>query len=172
MRSWPTRLVRLARHRWIDDTRLRRIISRDMLERLEQRIAASERRHGGQVRICVEGGLPASYVWRDAAPRERAVMMFGKLRIWDTQHNNGVLIYLLLAERAIEIVADRGIDARVSGEDWKLLTRHMSDAFRAGCFEQGLTQALDEVTALLAAHFPRQGGDEVPNELPDAPVVI
>ena len=78
------------------------------MERLARRVAASEQRHSGEVRIYVEAGLPLSYLWRDATPRERAVAMFGKLRVWDTEQNNGVLIYLLLAEHAIEIVADRG----------------------------------------------------------------
>ena len=115
--SFFARLARIWRHRWIDDADLRRALPPDLLERLGQRVAASERRHSGEVRICVEAGLPLSYLWRDAPARERAIMMFGKLRVWDTENNNGVLIYLLLAEHAIEIVADRGIDAKVPNEE-------------------------------------------------------
>lgn len=167
-------LRRLLAHRWADGG-LHQALPPDMLERLAQRIAASERRHTGQVRICVEGGLPLSYIWRGAGARERAITQFGKLRVWDTECNNGVLIYLLLADHAIEIVADRGLTRHVSSTTWRDMVAHMTDAFRAGHYEEGLTQALAEVSALLVEHFPRdEGDDETPdrgNELPDAPVV-
>jgi len=172
MASLVTRLARLLRHRWIDEAHVRRMLSADALERLTQRVAASERRHSGEVRICIEAGLPLSYLWRGAPARERAVMLFGKLRVWDTEHNNGVLIYLLMAEHAIEIVADRGIDARVSAQDWAAMAQRMGTAFRDGRFEDGLTQALEEVSALLVKHFPLAEGEPDRNELPDAPVVL
>jgi uncharacterized membrane protein len=108
---------------------------------------------------------------RDATARERAVAMFGKLRVWDTEHNNGVLVYLLLAERAIEIVADRGLTARVPEDEWQRIVASMRDEFGGGRYEQGLTHAIDAVTALLVQHFPLQAGEENPNELPDEPVV-
>ena len=95
------RLTRLLRHRWADG-RLRRVLTPEVLQRLGQRVAASERRHTGQIRICAEGGLPLSYLWRGASARERAITQFGKLRVWDTEHNNGVLIYLLLAETPLK----------------------------------------------------------------------
>jgi uncharacterized membrane protein len=101
--------------------------------------------------------------------RERALMMFGKLRVWDTEHNNGVLIYLLLAERAIEIVADRGLTRHVSVQQWQQIAATMSAAFRAGQFEAGLNQAIDAVDALLVQHFALAPGAANPNELPDAP---
>ena len=143
-----------------------------LLERLAQRVAASERRHTGQVRICVEGGLPLSYLWRGADARERAVMAFGKLRVWDTEHNNGVLIYLLLAEHAIEIVADRGLARAVPPQAWQAMATHLEDALRAGRHEDGLTDALAEVSALLVRHFPApEGGLATGNELPDQPVI-
>ncbi|WP_313077082.1 TPM domain-containing protein [Melaminivora sp.] len=167
-----TRLGRLLLHRWADGT-LTHAIPPDLLERLGARVAASERRHTGQIRICIEGGLPLSYLWRGASVRERAIAQFGKLRVWDTEHDNGVLIYLLLAERAIEIVADRALARAVPPEAWRAMAAHMGEAFRAGRFEDGLTQALSEVSALLVAHFPApEGGDAGPgNELPDAPVL-
>ncbi len=112
-----------------------------------------------------------SYLWRDATARERAVAMFGKLRVWDTEHNNGVLIYLLLAEHAIEIVADRGLDRHVAPAEWQAIVARMGSAFREHRFEDGLTQALEEVSALLVAHFPAAGGGANPNELPDEPVL-
>lgn len=172
MASFITTLARLWRHRSTDEADVRRVLPPAVLAKLQARVAASERRHAGQIRLCIEAGLPASYVWRGASARERAVMLFGKLRVWDTEHNNGVLIYLLLAEHAIEIVADRGIDRRVSDDEWRAMAQRMGAAFREGRFEDGLTQALEETSALLVAHFPR--GDDAPerNELPDAPVVI
>lgn len=166
------RLARLARHRWADGSQ-QRVLPPELLERLGARVAASEQRHTGQIRICIESGLPLSYVWRAASVRERAITQFGKLRVWDTEHNNGVLIYLLLAEQAIEIVADRGLVQAVPPETWRALTGHMGEAFRTGRYEDGLTQALGEVSALLVAHFPipPDGTGTQPNELPDAPVL-
>ncbi|MDM0115644.1 TPM domain-containing protein [Variovorax sp. J22R133] len=166
------KLGRVWRHRWIDEVQVKRALPADLLERLTRRVSASERRHTGEIRICVEAGMPSSYLWRDARPRERAIAMFGKLRVWDTEDNNGVLIYLLLAEHAIEIVADRGIDSKVSDAQWAAMAQRMSAAFREGRFEDGLTQALEEVSALLVEHFPLVEGKSDSNELPDAPVVI
>ena len=172
MASFFSRCARVLRHRWTDEAAVHRVLPPAVLEGLTRRVAASERRHSGEVRICVEAGLPASYLWRDAPARERAVMQFGKLRVWDTEHNNGVLIYLLLAEHAIEIVADRGIDRHVNDAEWAAMAQRMGAAFREGRFEDGLTQALEEVSALLVAHFPLADGAPDRNELPDAPVVI
>jgi uncharacterized membrane protein len=165
------RLGRILRHRWRDESDTRRAIPPAVLQRLAERVAASEQRHGGEIRIYVEAGLPLSYLWRDATPRERAIAMFGKLRVWDTEQNNGVLIYLLLAEHAIEVVADRGLARHVPDGQWQEIVAHMRDAFRAGRYEEGLAQAVDEVTALLARHYPTEPGAPNANELPDAPVL-
>ncbi len=167
-----SRLGRIWRHRWIDEAEVRRALPEAVMQRLTGRVAASERRHSGEVRICVEAGLPMSYLWRHASARERAVMLFGKLRVWDTAHNNGVLIYLLLAEHAIEIVADRGIHSQVDSAEWATMAQRMSAAFREGRFEDGLTQALEEISALLVEHFPLGEADADVNELPDEPVVL
>ncbi|MDR6886429.1 MULTISPECIES: TPM domain-containing protein [Variovorax] len=167
-----SRLGRIWRHQWMDEADVRRVLPDAAMERLAARVAASERRHSGEIRICVEAGLPWSYLRRDASARERAVTMFGKLRVWDTEHNNGVLIYLLLAEHAIEIVADRGISARVSAAEWAAMTQRMGAAFREGRFEDGITQALEEMSALLVEHFPLADDQPDTNELPDAPVVL
>ena len=168
---WTSRLQRLLRHRWLDEDDTRKAVPPEMVARLMARVAASENRHSGEIRICVEAGLPSSYLWRDATPRERAVAMFGKLRVWDTEHNNGVLIYLLLAERAIEIVADRGLNSRVTAAEWAAMVKRMGSALRERRFEEGLTQALEEVSALLVQHFPLAAGQANRNELPDAPVL-
>jgi uncharacterized membrane protein len=165
------RLKRIVRHRWMDGSDVRRAAPPELLKRLENYVSASEARHSGEVRICVEAGMPNSYLWRDASPRQRAVAMFGKLRVWDTEHNNGVLIYLLLAERAIEIVADRGLNDKVTSAEWQAITARMSAAFAAARFEEGLTQALQEVSALLVQHFALQDGQARSNGLPNAPDV-
>ena len=161
------RWLRIFKHRWLDETDTARALDTAALQRLEARVAASERRHSGEIRLCVEAGLPLSYLWRGATPRERALAMFGKLRVWDTEANNGVLIYLLLAEHAIEIVADRGLARQVPQAHWDALVGGMREAFRAGRFEAGLEQAVDAVDAMLVRHFPLAEGQINPNELPD-----
>jgi len=165
------KIRRILKHRWLDESDTRRAIPPELVERLTRRVAASEKRHTGEVRIYVEAGLPISYLWRGATPRERAVAVFGKLGIWDTEANNGVLIYLLLAEHAIEIVADRGLNAKVDAQEWQRIVQRMGSAFRESRFEDGLTQALEEVSALLVQHFPAAPGGANANELPDAPVL-
>ena len=161
------KLLRILKHRWFDERDTKRALKPDVVQRLQQRVAASERAHSGEIRLCVEAGLPLSYLWRDLGARQRAVTLFGKLRVWDTEHNNGVLIYLLLAEHAIEIVADRGLARHVPQAQWDALIAAMRDAFRAGRFEDGLAQAVDAVDALLLQHYPLGAGEANPNELPD-----
>ncbi len=168
-RSWPARLARLLKHRWLDETDAARALPPAALDRLQARVAASERAHSGEIRVCVEAGLPLSYLWRDATARQRAVAMFGKLRVWDTEANNGVLIYLLLAEHAIELVVDRGLARAVDEARWHAIVGGLRGAFRAGRFEAGLTEAIDHVDELLRAHFPVTGNAANPNELPDRP---
>ena len=168
-RSWWQRALRVLRHRWMDAADARRAVPPELLKRLGDYVSASEARHSGEVRICVESALPSSYIWRDAVPREHAITLFGKLRVWDTEHNNGVLIYLLLAENAIEIVADRALNTMVSAQEWQKIAANMAVAFKAQHFEAGLTQALEEVSALLVQHFPLKPGQQRRNELPDTP---
>lgn len=166
----------LLKHLWLDASDARRIIAPDLLQRLTAQVAASEARHTGEVRICVEASLPLSYLWRLGGGttlrqlvRQRALMQFGKLRVWDTAHNNGVLIYLLLAEQAIEIVADRGLAQHVAAGQWEAMVGRMGATFAQRQFETGLTQALEEVSTLLVAHFPESASDKAINELPDEP---
>ena len=163
--------LRLLKHRLVDERDVKRRLGAGALERIQARVAASERRHSGEIRVCVEAGLPLSYLRRHATARERAVAMFGKLRVWDTEHNNGVLIYLLLAERRIEIVADRGLNRHVDAAQWAAITESMSTAFTSDSLEAGLNRAIDAVDALLFEHFALREGEVNPNELPDAPVV-
>lgn len=163
------RWLRLLKHRWLDESDARRALGSGALERLAARVQASEKRHSGEIRLCVEAGLPLSYLWRGASARERAVTMFGKLRVWDTELNNGVLIYLLLVEHRIEIVADRGVNRHVSQAQWDAIVQQMSAAFAARQYEAGLVAAVDAVTALLEQHFPLAAGQANPNELSDTP---
>ena len=174
MTDWIHQTARLLRHRWAEG-QLRRTASPALLERLTEAVTASEQRHSGQVRFCIEAGLPASYLWRAASARERAIALFSKLRVWDTEHNNGVLIYLLLAEHAIEIVADRGLARHVPQPAWEALASQLSTALRSGRTADGLLQALADVSALLERHFPSNPtSTEQPqrNELPDAPFIV
>ena len=164
-------LIRLVRHRLVDESDTRRVLGADALQRIGARVTASEQRHSGEIRVMVEAGLPMSYLRRGATPRERAAAMFGKLKVWDTAARNGVLVYLLLAEHAIEIVADRGLTGRVEPAAWAAITAQMRAAFHGGDFEAGLNQAIDAIDGLLVNHFPREPGSADVNELPDAPVV-
>jgi uncharacterized membrane protein len=162
--------LRLLKHRVIDEGDARRMLTKEALARIEKRVAESEQRHSGEIRVAVEAGLPLSYLRRGATPRERAIAMFGKLGVWDTERNNGVLVYLLIAERAIEIVADRGLNHHVTPAEWAQIAETMKSAFQGGDYEGGLLRAIDAVDALLVRYFARQAGDRDVNELPDAPM--
>ncbi len=159
------RWLRLLRHRWFDDGDVRRALDAAALDRIAARVGASEAGHSGEIRISVEAALPLSYLWRRLSARDRALALFCRLRVWDTEHNNGVLIYLLLAEHAIEIVADRGLARRVAPEHWQALLAQMREALRAGHCEAALMQAVDSVGQALAAHFPLAPGSANPDEL-------
>jgi len=156
----------LVQHHW----RAKRVFPKAALDRIEQAIARGEASHSGQVRFVVEGGLDGAPLFRNQPARERALDVFSHLRIWDTAHNNGVLIYLLLADRDVEIVADRGIDAKVEPERWEQICRVMEAEFRSGQFERGVVGGIEAVSRELARHFPPSGPH--PNELPDRPVVM
>jgi uncharacterized membrane protein len=165
------RWLRLLKHRRFDEADARRVLGPDALRRVEARVAASEAQHSGEIRVCIEAGLPLSYLRRRASARERAVAMFSRLRVWDTECNNGVLIYLLLAEHAIEIVADRGLTRHVDKAGWDRIMATMQAAFHGGQFEAGLNQAIDAIDVLLRRHFALAPGEINPNELPNAPLM-
>ena len=165
-----TEIARVLRHLVSDQRAVRRVLPAAALERIGACIAAGEVRHDGEVRFCIEAALPWSYLRRGAAARERAVMLFSKLRIWDTERNTGVLLYVLQADKAIEIVADRGIAARVPQAAWNAICTDLGRSFRQGNAEAGVVAALGRIHDLLAAHFTAL--DANPNELPDQPVVL
>jgi len=170
--SMLTHGARWWRHRWMHERAAEWAVPQAMAEQLQARVRASEARHSGEIVVCVEAALPNSDLWRagreaplHAVIRERALSWFGKLRVWDTEHNNGVLIYLMLAERRIEIVSDRGISRHVHDAHWQAVVQGLGQHLQTGDFDTGLTQALQEVSALLVQHFPLQEGDANPNEL-------
>ncbi len=169
------RMTRVFRHSWLDESDLHRVIPPAMLDRLQQKISASEQQHSGEIRICVEAALPWRMLWRDAPlgdiVRARAVALFAEMGVWDTANNNGVLIYVLLAEHSIEIVADRGLNPLVDPKNWQTLVTQMGEAFKQEEFEAGLTQGIENVTAALHQHFPIEATHVNPNELPDRPVL-
>ncbi|MBU6459010.1 MAG: TPM domain-containing protein [Bradyrhizobium sp.] len=156
----------LIEHRW----RVRRLFPPRVLDAIEQAIKAGETTHAGQVRFAVEGALDGTLLFRGQSARQRALDVFSHLRIWDTAHNNGVLIYLLLADRQVEIVADRGIDAKVGAAGWARICAGMQAEFKAGQFGSGAIHGIEAVSRELAKYFPAHG--KGPNELPDAPVVL
>jgi uncharacterized membrane protein len=161
---------RLLRHVVTDHLSVRRAFPAHALAQIEHAIAAGERTHRGQVCFAVEGALPPLRVLRSLTPRERALEVFGLLGVWDTEENAGVLIYLLLADRDVEIIADRGIDRRVDPGAWQAICSRMEAAFVKSRYVEGVVEGVREISALLAAHFPHTGA--IANELPDKPVVL
>ncbi len=147
-----------------------RAFPRQTLIAIEQAIKASETTHVGEIRFVVEGALHSTPLFKGQSARERAIDVFSQLRIWDTEHNNGVLIYLLLADRDVEIVADRGIHAKVGTREWENICRKMETAFKQANYEDGVVSGIQAVTQRLLKHFPASGAGQ--NELPDKPVVL
>jgi uncharacterized membrane protein len=138
------------------------------LTKIERAIGQSERRHRGEIRFAVEGPLALAHL--KSSPRERARQVFAELDVWDTQENTGVLVYVQLVDRAIEIVADRGIAARVAQAEWDAVCRAMEARFRKREYLEGALEAIEAVTGILAQHFPARGVN--PNELPDKPAIL
>ena len=163
-------LKRLLRHLFAPSAR--RLFPAERLQRIAAAIAESELRHSGEICFAVEAALPARAVLGGQQARDRALEVFAQLRVWDTDANNGVLLYLLLADHRIEIVADRGFDARVSAEQWRGVCQLIEERLRAGRSEAAVVDGVAAISELLARHFPRSAGDADRNELPDAPHVL
>ena len=147
-----------------------RAFPESILKAIEDEIGASEVLHSGELRFAIEAALPLGAVWRGLSGRARAIELFSQLCVWDTEHNSGVLIYLLLADHDIEIIADRGITARVDQREWDQIARTMEQAFGAGEFGPGALAGIRAITTLLAHHFPPDGDN--PNELSNRPVLL
>ncbi len=163
-------LTRIMRHLSTGRASVRRAFPQRTLDAIERTIREIEAQHSGQVRFAVEDALDLSPLLAGQTARERAIDVFSLLRVWDTGHNNGVLIYLLLADRDVEIVADRGIDAKVGKQAWEEICQEMEAAFREGRFEEGVLAGIRDVGKHLIQHYPHTG--EKLNELPDRPVLL
>ena len=162
-------LRRITRHLLILPGTLKRAFTAATMAAIEQSIARSEREHGGEVRFAAEAALDVPALFAGQSARERAIDVFAQLRVWDTAQNNGVLIYLLLADRDIEIVADRGLNA-VKAEEWEAICQTMEGALRRGAYQQAVVEGVDAVARVLARHFPPRASDR--NELADKPVIV
>jgi uncharacterized membrane protein len=163
-------LKRLLRHLFTDHQTVARAFPAEAMRAIEKAIGEEEKRHGGQLRVAVEAALPLPDLLHGTGSRERAIAWFGRLRVWDTAHNAGVLIYLLLADRRVELVADRGIHSKVGTAAWEAICGEMQQEFARGQFERGAVIGVRAISDLLAEHFPPSGDQR--NDLPDKPVVL
>ncbi|HEY1325914.1 MAG TPA: TPM domain-containing protein [Casimicrobiaceae bacterium] len=165
-----SRARRILDHVVTDHHSVRRVFDEAAMKAIEGSIAAGERAHRGQVCVAIEAALPPTRVLHHLSPRDRAMEVFGLLRVWDTEENCGVLLYLLLADRDVEIVADRGIHRKVGDAQWQAICSALEADFRAGRYAEGVVRAVERMSAVLAQHFPREAASV--NELPDRPTVL
>jgi uncharacterized membrane protein len=163
-------LLRLLKHLIATSARTRVLFPPAVLTQIEAAVAQAEAQHTGEIRFAIETALPLPAIWQGVTPRARALEAFSQLRVWDTHGNNGVLIYVLRADRAVEIVADRGISQRVSEAEWQALCREIEALFRENRYAQGSVAAVGGVARLLREHFP--SGSSGSNELPNQPILL
>ncbi|MEE9331108.1 MAG: TPM domain-containing protein [Methylophilaceae bacterium] len=173
-------IVRFFRHLLSNPWQVKHHFSAQALQKIEAAITASETKHTGEIRFVVEAGLHPYEIVCKKSPRARGIELFGRLNIWDTENNNGVLIYLLLADRDVEIVADRSIDKHIGYDAWDAMCHDMEVMFRRGEFEAGVLKGIEDVTAALEKHFPvatiknkrKRAVQRKKNELPDKPLIL
>ncbi|MFM9836206.1 MAG: TPM domain-containing protein [Methylophilaceae bacterium] len=165
----------LVSHRW----QVKSYLSDIALHNIEKAIEASESKHGGEISFVVEAGLHPYEIIHQKTPRKRAIEIFSRLHIWDTEENNGVLIYLLLADRDVEIVADRGIDKHIGHVNWTAICSEMEVMFMRGQFEAGVLYGINKIGALLEKHFPLDNkkpktttSKKKRNEISNKPVIL
>jgi uncharacterized membrane protein len=163
-------LQRIWRHGLSSQAQVRRVFSAASLLNIENEIRSSETLHSGQIRFVVEAGLDGIPLFKGQSAAERAIDVFSQLRIWDTESNNGLLIYLLLADRAVEIVADRGIHAQVGNDEWRRICHKMEESLKQSDHQSAVITGIQAVTVHLARHFPADG--RLVNELPDQPLIL
>ena len=163
-------LRRFWRHILMNPLLARRCFPPATMEAIEREIGAQEKRHRGEVRFVVEAELTSGQLWGDLGSRDRARQVFAEHGVWNTEENTGVLVYLLLADRRVEVVADRGITARVGDDEWRAICRMMEAHFREARFEEGAIAGIRAISDLLALHFPAR--DENPDELSNRPLLI
>lgn len=167
-----TWLARLVAHVFTTPWHARRAFPRRSLAAIGAAIELAEAGHGGEIVFVAEGSVPWHYLRRAMPARRRALDLFAQLRVWDTERNNGVLVYVGLADRAVEIVADRGLDGVVGAEDWQRICRELKEQCARGAYEAGAIEAVKAVGALLQRHFPLAPGETRRNELPDRPLAL
>ena len=163
-------LARFWRHVWMSPIGSARRFPSSTLDAIQKAVAAGEARHRGEVCFVVEAELTTAQLWAAMTPRTRAKEVFALHGVWNTEENNGVLIYLLLADRRVEIVADRGVDRRAGSGEWERICRMMESHFRDGRYAEGAIAGVAAVSALLEKHFPADGAHR--NEVPDRPATI
>jgi uncharacterized membrane protein len=162
-------LARIVRHLMVLPGAVKRAFPPAAMEAIAQAIARGEKQHGGEVRFAVEAALDTPELFAGRSARERAIDVFAQLRVWDTERNNGVLVYLLLADHDIEIVADRGLNA-VPAAEWEAICKTMEEGLRRGRFHEAVVRGVDAVSQVLSRHSPQRAGDA--NELSDRPSVV
>lgn len=160
--------TRALKHLLVPSWSVRRVFGESQLNAIEQAIRETEAQHGGEIRIAVEGNLAPGELWRGVTPRQRAVQIFAQLGVWDTEANNGVLIYVSWADHDVEIVADRGFNGAVSGEEWSAVCASMEKLFAQDQPQAAMIEGIRAVGKLIARHFPAIDR----NELADRPVVM
>lgn len=163
-------LRRFWRHIVMTPWQAARAFPESALEAIGRRVGEHETRHRGEVRFVVEAELTTAQLWANLTSRARAIEVFSALRVWDTEENTGVLVYVMLADHKVEIVADRGVAARVSPAEWQSICRAMQEAFRAGRFEEGALEGVTAISRKLEEHFPAREANA--NELSDRPLMI
>jgi uncharacterized membrane protein len=164
--------ARLFRHLFSTRGKLARAFPVEALEAIERAVTESELLHSGEIRFAIEAALEPSEIWGGRTPRARALRVFAALGVWDTEANNGILIYVLLADRDVEIVADRGFNGRVSPAEWAAVCNTMEEKFRSGQYERGAVEGVHEAGRLLARHYPPLPGGRDEDELPNRPAVL
>ncbi len=163
-------ITRILRHLLTGQWAVRRRFPTVELTLIEQAIQQSEMRHGGEICFVVEAALPMIALLKNQSVRERALEVFSRLRIWDTEHNNGVLIYLLLADRNVEIIADRGIHDKVNPTEWEDICRAMEASFQQQQFAAGTVDGIERITTLMQRYFPAR--PDAANAVADRPVIL
>ncbi|NMC63193.1 MAG: hypothetical protein GYA55_08485 [SAR324 cluster bacterium] len=164
------KIKRILNHFLTTHFAVKRYFPLDVRNRIAAKIAEVEKLHGGEIVFLVEANLPPWQLLHNISPRARALELFSRFRVWDTEENCGVLLYILLADRQVEIIADRGIDNKVGQEGWQKICDEMKEAFRQGEFEKATFRAIEQISEHLISYFPRHRGDI--NELPDQPVIL
>ena len=162
--------MRALRHLLVLPGAVSRAFADGSLAEIEQAIRRSEQLHDGEIRVAVEAALEPLHLWRGKTARERAIEVFAELGVWDTEHNNGVLLYLLLADRDVEIVADRGFNEKVTAADWEEVCRSMESSLREGRHAEAVLSGIEAISGLVALHFPPSTRGR--NELPDLPAAL